>query len=44
MYNMVKIALRFGSDLAVLIEPNRRRSQSYAEDFAIEARQKMARR
>ena len=34
MNNMVKIALRFGSDLAVLIESNRRRSQSYAEDLA----------
>ena len=44
MTNMVKIALRFGSDLAVLIESNRRRSQRYAEDLAIEARSKLARR
>ncbi len=44
MNNMVKIALRFGSDLAVLIEANRKRSQSYAEDLAIEAQSKMARR
>jgi len=28
MNNMVKMALRFGSDLAVLIEPNRRRSRA----------------
>jgi len=44
MNNMVKMALGFGSDLALLIEPNRRRSQSYAEDLAIDARPKMARR
>jgi len=44
MNNMVKMALRFGSGLAVLIEPNRRRSQSYAEDLAIEARPNMAQR
>ena len=44
MNNMIKIALRFGLDLSVLIESNRRRSQSYAEDLEIEARSKMARR
>jgi hypothetical protein len=42
MNNMVKIALRFRSDLAELIEPNRRRSQSYVEDLVIEVRSKMA--
>ena len=34
--------LRFRSDLSSLIEQNRRRSQSYAEDFAIEGVAKMA--
>ncbi|MBI5193878.1 MAG: hypothetical protein HZA08_10620 [Nitrospirae bacterium] len=38
------IALRFGSELVVPIEQNRRRSNNYVEDFAIEARPKMARR
>jgi len=38
------IAPGFGSDFVVLIEHNRRRSQVYVEDFAIEARRKMARR
>lgn len=34
--------LRFGSGLPSLIEQNRRRSQSYAEDFVIEGVAKMA--
>jgi len=43
-YRYTKIAPGFGSDFVVLIEHNRRRSQGYVEDFAIEARRKMARR
>jgi len=42
MSNMVKIALRFRSDLAELIEANRRRSLGYVEDLTIEVRLKMA--
>src|SRR5512137_3096311 len=34
----------FGSDFVVLIEQNRRRSESYVEVFVIEARRNMARR
>jgi len=37
-----RIALRFGSDLACLIETHRRRSTSYVEDLSIEDRSKMA--
>jgi len=44
MNGMVKIALGFGLDSVALIEANRRRSQGYAEDLAIEGRTKMARR
>jgi len=39
---MVKIALRFRSDLAELIEANRRRSLGYVEDLTIEVQLKMA--
>jgi hypothetical protein len=42
MNSLVKIALRFRSDLAVMIEANRRRNQSYVEDLLIESRTKMA--
>ena len=38
------IAPGYVSDFVVLIEQNRRRSQGYVEDFAIEARRKMTRR
>jgi hypothetical protein len=33
MIDMAKIALRFRSDLAALIETNRRRSLGYVEDL-----------
>jgi hypothetical protein len=36
------IASEFAADLAGPIEQNSRRSQSYVEDFVIEARVKMA--
>jgi hypothetical protein len=42
MIDMAKIALRFRSDLAALIETNRRRSLGYVEDLTIEVRLKMA--
>ena len=37
MNNMDKIVLGFGSDLAVVIESNRRLSKRYGEDLTIEA-------
>jgi hypothetical protein len=42
MGNVVNITLRFRTDLAELIEANRRRSLSYVEDLAIEVWLKMA--
>ena len=42
MNNLVKIALKFRTDLAELIETNRRRSLSSVEDLVIEVRLKMA--
>ena len=42
MNNMVKIALKFRTDLAELIETNRSRSLGYGEDLVIEVRLKMA--
>lgn len=42
MKSLVKIALIFRSDLAALIEANRRRNQSYVEDLLIEVQPKMA--
>ncbi len=42
MNNLVKIALSFRPDLAVMIEANRRRNQSYVEDLLIEVQTKMA--
>jgi len=40
--NIMPEALRFRSDLSLLIEQNRRRSSGYAEDFVIEGVIKVA--